>query len=523
MPIITIDEQQLEVETGTTILEAARVAGIEIPTLCHLPGRPAQASCFVCMVQIQGMKRLVPACGTAVTDGMVVSSETPDVLDARRTAIELLLSDHLGDCIGPCQGVCPAHMDIPRMIRHIAAGEDREALVTVKEAIALPAVLGRICPQLCEKGCRRAAKDGAVAVCRLKRYAADTDLESVEPYMAECAPATGKRIAIVGTGPAGLSAAYYLLQMGHACVLFDDHEKPGGNLRYAVPEELLPRDVLDAEIAIIERLGAEFRCGVRVGRDVPMERLEEDFDAVLLAVGEVKPEAAPAPDLTFGPQGIRADKSSMQTNLEGVFAAGAAIIASRHAVRACGDGRAAAQAIGRYLSSGDAVRDEKEFSCHVGKLDEPAVTPYVKTASPEPRLSPHTGPLGGFDPDEARREAERCLNCDCRAAHDCKLRLFAQRLDANPIRFRADRREFILDQSHPEILFEPGKCIACGICVRIAADAGEELGLAYDGRGFPVRITAPLHASLRDGLRIAARACAEACPTGALVLRTDLA
>ncbi len=159
MPKITIDNKRIDVESGVTIIDAARKAGVTIPTLCHRDGHPPLTSCMLCVVKVNGGERLLPACATPVVDGMVVESDCADVHGARRAALELLLGDHLGDCVGPCQTVCPAHMDIPTMIRQIAAGKLHEALITVKRHIALPAVLGRICPELCEKGCRRAQWD----------------------------------------------------------------------------------------------------------------------------------------------------------------------------------------------------------------------------------------------------------------------------------------------------------------------------------------------------------------------------
>jgi ferredoxin len=473
------------------------------------------------MVRINGAPRLVPSCATRVAQGMIVESDSPEVMDARRTAIELLLSDHLGDCLGPCEGVCPAHMEIPRMIRQINAGQFRDALITVKESIALPATLGRICPELCEKGCRRAAQDGAVSVCMLKRFVADEDLASETPYVPECRPPTAKRVAIVGAGPAGLAAAYYLQQEGHACVLFDDHDLPGGMLRYGVSQEALPRETLDAEINLIFRMGAQFRGNTRIGRDISLADLQAEYDAVLIAVGEVKTSGSPDAGLASGPQGIRVNKKTMLSNLPAVFVAGAAIIPSRHAVRAVADGKAAADAISRYLTGSEPEREEKGYSVHVGRLEKEEVRPYLRLASGEKRISPAGGEGAGFSAGEAQREASRCLHCDCAKAKDCRLRMLAMQYDANPTRYRSERREFAIDTSNPLVFFEPGKCIACGICVQIAAEHGEKLGLSFVGRGFTVRTTVPFSHSLADGLKVAAKACAEACPTGALVMRED--
>ena len=143
MPQITIDGREVQVDAGATILDAAEKLGIKIPTMCHLRGHEATTSCMVCVVKVEGAASFVPACGTPVRDGMQVHSESDDVREARRSALELLLSDHVGDCMGPCQVGCAAHMDIPLMIRQIASGQMTEAIATVKRDIALPAVLGQ--------------------------------------------------------------------------------------------------------------------------------------------------------------------------------------------------------------------------------------------------------------------------------------------------------------------------------------------------------------------------------------------
>ncbi|MBM3496361.1 MAG: glutamate synthase [Armatimonadetes bacterium] len=535
MPTITIDGRTVAAPEGATILEAAELAGIAIPTLCYLPGRPAQTSCMLCVVRIEGMARLVPACATRAADGMAVHSESDEVRTARRTAIELLLSDHLGDCIGPCQGVCPAHMDIPSMMRLTSEGRFREALIVVKDRIALPAVLGRICPDLCEKGCRRAAHDGALSVCLTKRFVADHDLESGDPYLPECEPASGIRIAIIGSGPAGLAAAYYLCQMGHACTIYEAQPKPGGMLRYGVPREELPEDVLDAEIGLIRKLGTEIECGVRIGAAKAVDELRAEFDAVLIAGGDLRGDAGAWPGLQFGPQGVKVNRSTMMTDLPGVFAAGSSLIPMRHAVRAVADGHAASRAIYAYLGgnpsperpatghtqhrgTGPAVKD-KAFSVHIGQLTGESIQPFLKLGSVVGRQEPTRGMAEGFTPEEARAEAGRCLRCACARASDCRLRTFADQYDAHAIHFAGERRSFEMDDSHPDIVFESGKCIACGICVRIAAEAHEELGMAFVGRGFGVRAAAPFNSAMVEGLREVALACADACPTGALVRR----
>jgi NADH dehydrogenase/NADH:ubiquinone oxidoreductase subunit G len=123
MPKLTIDGRPVEVPQGATLLDAARTLQIDVPTLCFLQGCEPSTSCLVCMVKIRGPNRLVPSCATVALDGMDIESETPEVHQVRRTALELLLSDHLGDCVGPCQSACPAQMNVPKMLREIQEGQ----------------------------------------------------------------------------------------------------------------------------------------------------------------------------------------------------------------------------------------------------------------------------------------------------------------------------------------------------------------------------------------------------------------
>lgn len=519
MPKLTIDGREVEVEDGATVLDAAQQLGIEIPTLCFNPDYQPQASCMTCAVRVNGSVTLVPACATKVEEGMEVESETEEVKAARRTALELLLGDHLGDCLGPCQSICPAHMDIPTMIRLIAAGHVEEAVATVKQHIPIPAILGRICPELCEKGCRRGDLDSPVAIRLLKRYVGDYDLAAEQPYVPQCRPLTGKQVAIVGAGPAGLSAAYYLRRAGYACTVCDDHEQPGGRLRYGVPQQALPRTVLEAEVHSIVRLGLELRLGTRVGRDLDMEELSREFDAVLIAGGEMPEETAGELGLFMAEKDLQAHRTTQMTARPGVFVAGSALSPSRHAVRAVSSGRTAAAAISQYLAGEPINGPERPYSVRMGRLDEPEMASFAAGAASHARLAPAGGEAIGFTDEEARAEAQRCLHCECSSLDDCKLRRWAMRYQASPTRYRGQRRSFRRDTTHPTLIYEPGKCIACGLCVQIAESARERLGLTFIGRGFEVVVGVPFDEPLAAGLEKVARECAEACPTGALTLR----
>ena len=520
MPRLFIDNREVEVDEGATILDAANKLAIDIPTMCFLEGCSPSTSCMVCVVKVEGRPSLLPACGSIAEEGMRVQTDSELIRDTRKAALELLLSDHLGDCMGPCHVTCPAKMDIPLMIRRIAAGKLRDAIATVKTDIALPAVLGRICPKPCERACRRAGIDEAVSICLLKRYVADVDLHSPKPYTPNCEPLQDKRVAVVGAGPAGLAAAFHLRRQGYEPTVFDDHEKPGGMLQYGVPEQELPRDVLDAEVALIERLGVKFKCRTRVGDKLSLDDLCRDFDAVFLAAGRLS-EADIAPmDIDAGPDGVIIDPATYRTSLAGVFAGGSVVRKRKLAVRAVADGKEAAVSIGQYLSGLPVTGPPRPFNIRIGKLGREELETSIAAgpASGSARLQP-AAPDQGFTDEQARQEAARCLRCDCRKAGTCKLRRYAREYEARSSRYKGERRPFVQHVQHPQIIYEPGKCIDCGLCIQIAARAKEQLGLTFVGRGFDVRMAVPFDRSLADGLKQAAARCAKACPTGALALK----
>lgn len=283
---ITMNGRPLRVPAGTTILDAAALAGCEIPTLCRdkRHERPF-TSCFICLAQIQGMGRMVPACGTAVREGMVVDVDGRQVRSARRAGLELLLSDHNADCKAPCHKACPAHADVQGYVGAIANEDYATSMEILRRKIPLPGSLGRVCPHPCETDCRRARVEAPISIRNLKRWIADWEMEhgAVLPPLA---PPSGKRVAIVGGGPAGLCAAYYLRLRGHGSVIYDQMPQLGGMLRYGIPEYRLPKRVLDWEIAQILGLGEiAARCGQTLGRDFTLAQLEAEYDAVVLAIG----------------------------------------------------------------------------------------------------------------------------------------------------------------------------------------------------------------------------------------------
>ena len=519
MITLTIDNQTVEVPEGSTVLQAAQKCGLEIPNLCFAEGFKPSVSCMVCVVRVAGVKHLVPACGTRVTENMNVITQSEEIQTARQMAIELLLSDHVGDCVGPCMRGCPANMNIPVMIRQIASGQFEDAIATVKKTIPFPAILGRICPAPCEKVCRRNQADSSVSICLLKRFVADIDLRSEQSYRPACQRSTGKKVAIVGAGPCGLSAAYYLQQAGIDCTVYDGHEKPGGSLRYSgIEQTMLQLEVLENEINQIFKLDVKFQGNIYIGRDVSIDELKKQYDAVFIAMGVLNGNNKDLSGITIKDNKIQAERPDYLTSREGVFAGGACIGSRNMCIRAVADGKEAAESIRSYLSRQKAQR-KKEYNHQMGRLEPEEMGLFLKQASDSERIEPQSI-IEGLTTAEAQAEAKRCLHCDCRKADCCGLRDLATDLEARRNVWQGRRGLFSQITAHEQVVFEPGKCIKCGLCIQAAKGAGEKLGLSFEGRGFNMQIVVPLEKTLSEGLQNASNECVGVCPTGALSLKS---
>ena len=675
---LAIDNRNIEVPPGTTIFEAAEKSGIFIPSFCKGKEIEPDPSCFVCVVEIEGEPELVTSCSTAVAEGMIVQTDTERVELARRTCIELLLSDHLGDCLGPCMIACPAMIDIPGFINHLANGEDRNALELIKLNMPFPGVLGRICNRPCETACRRQLVEDKIAICHLKRYAADVVSASGDEYIPQRLPLTNKKVAILGAGPAGLTAAYYLQLCGHSCTVFDAHKTPGGMLRYGIPDFRLPPAVIDQEVSVIETLGAEFKYNTRLGRDIDIDALREDFDALFLGLGaqrslalgvsgedaegvftaidflfehnqssqKTKPlkgqkviiigggdvamdtarlamrkgagevhvycleqrdemvaglrevddaleegvqlhnawgvkeidvlsgkvkgvvfkQCTAVFDASgaFNPQYnekqisnddcdaliiaigqtvdlymtdpvvkdrrglIVVDPDTYQSSLKDVFAAGDCVTGPSNAVEAVAAGRRAAMAIDQYLEGREVVGDPVTFHHAIEGMEavpKGMLERFQRKApiempkqAPEKRAANLKEVETGFTAEMAQEEAKRCMACGCRASHDCKLRSYAHLFDADPTRFEGQDREYLLDESHPDIQYAAHKCIQCRTCIRLTEEMLGDAAMEIVGRGFTARLR-PINDKLvlvdSEGLIRLVRHC----PVGALTFK----
>ena len=156
---LTIDNQEVEIDAPMTIYHAAKEAGIDIPVMCYKEGYDYFTSCMMCVVKDTKTGKTLPACSAQAAEGMVIETQSEEIREARKFTLELLLSEHVGDCEAPCQRLCAVHSEIPKMIREIKEEQFEEAIATVRADMAIPSILERFCNAPCEKGCRRAQYD----------------------------------------------------------------------------------------------------------------------------------------------------------------------------------------------------------------------------------------------------------------------------------------------------------------------------------------------------------------------------
>ncbi len=672
---LTINGKAVQAPEGSTILEAARSAGIYIPTLCYDEAVEVYGACGLCVVEAEGIPKLLRSCSAKVSEGMVVNTESERVVQSRKIAMELLMSAHDGDCVAPCQLNCPARTDCQGYVGLIANGEYDAALKLIKNKIALPASIGRVCPHPCEKACRRQNVEEPINIAQLKAFAADMDLKS-DSYIPEKQEPSGKKVAVIGGGPAGLTAAYYLTIMGHSVTVYDMMDKMGGMLRYGIPQYRLPKEVLDKEIAIIEKTGVKFVNNVKLGVDFTVKSLKEENDAVIVAVGAWKsssmrtkgeeldgvyggidflraviqgnapeigekvaicgggntamdacrtavrlgakevyvvyrrtrnempadkleideaeeegviykfltnplsfngengkvksvtlqvmelgePDASgrrrPVPvegkteeidvdsvilaigqklvtddvtELELNDRGnIVADNDFFTTNIDGVFAIGDATNRGASiAIEAIGEADRCAKAVDAYLN-GKALDTRVPY---ISKRDESTID--YSDREKESRINPKVLPADvrnknfdevslGFTEEEAKKEANRCLECGCREYYKCKLLNVAQRYDIEPERFKGEMPQKYTHDENAFIERNTSKCILCGLCVRSCREVMNLSSIGLMGRGFKTDVSPAFSLPLDQTNCNNCGLCVQLCPTGSLTEKFNL-
>lgn len=673
---LTINGQKVTAPAGSTILEAATQNGIYIPTLCYDSAVEIYGACGLCVVEAEGVPKLLRSCSAKISEGMVINTESERVVKSRKIAMELLMSAHDGDCIAPCQLACPANTDCQGYVGLIANGKFEDALKLIKDTNPLPASIGRVCPHPCEKACRRAKVEEPINIAQLKFFAADVDLKG-EAYLPKCAPATGKKVAVVGGGPAGLTAAYYLRILGHEVTVFDMMDKMGGMLRYGIPQYRLPKEILDAEIGLIEKLGVRLVNNCKFGKDITLDMLKRVNDAVILAPGAWKSspmrvkgedingvyggidflrgviQGNPAPIgekvaicgggntamdacrtavrlgakevyviyrrtekempaeeieikeskeegviykfltnpieiheengkvcgmtlqlmelgepdasgrrkpvaiegkteylpldsvimaigqkldgtdfenvVSLTDRGtINADEDTFLTNLDGVFAIGDATNKGASiAIAAIGEADRCVKSVDAYLNGKEldftpkylSKRDDERID-----VSSKAVVPRTnaKVLDADIRKSNFDEVSLGLAVEEAKKEAERCLECGCREYFKCRLLSVAQRYDINPERFAGEMPQKYTRDENAFIERNTAKCILCGLCVRSCKEVMDISAIGLLGRGFKTSVSPAFALPLDQTKCTNCGLCVKLCPTGALTEKSAL-
>ena len=387
---LTIDNQEIELDEPTTIIRAAAKLGIEIPVMCYKEGYDYFTSCMMCVVKDETSGKTLPACSADCADGMVIETMSDEIKEARKSTLELLLSEHVGDCEAPCQRLCSVHSEIPKMIREIKDEQFEEAIATVRADMAIPSILERFCNAPCEKGCRRAVHDEGVSIRHLTRFISDWDLQRDKPYIPPMRESTGKKIAIVGSGATGMAASYYLAREGQACTIFEKEDVIGGRLRD--PEEydhsMMEDWVIDAEIKYLESMGVEFKTGMELGDQLSIEDLQKDFDAVVLTIGETDGETLESWGLPMTPRGLKMNPKQAMTGIKGVFAAGNVVKKGTVILKSVQAAKQMAMCASQH-ANGEEISGIYEMYNHMmGRLQEGEIDLFVSGADPIPRVKP---------------------------------------------------------------------------------------------------------------------------------------
>lgn len=517
---LTIDNQEIELEEATTIFHAAKKLGIEIPIMCYRDGYDYFTSCMMCTVKDQSSGKTHPACSALCADGMEIDTQCDEIMEHHKSTLELLLSEHVGDCEAPCQRLCSIHSEIPKMIREIKDDQFDDAIATVREDMAIPSILERFCTAPCEKGCRRAQYDDGVSIRHMTRFISDWDLKRETPYIPPMRENSGKKIVIVGSGATGLATAYYLMREGHACTIIEKDEQLGGRLRSEedYDQSLMENWVIEGEVKVLKMMGAEFKTSYGLGDQVSLDALKADYQAVVLTCGHIGNEALEAIGIPADEKkGIKVDRKTALTEVEGVFAAGSITKAKMPILKAVQAAKDVAACASQYANEVKIDGIVEMYNHMMGRLQEGEIDIFVTGANPIARVTPDNLEVDGYNKADVQLEGERCMHCDCRASHDCSLRIYSDKYGAKQSMFKGEQRaKYDHVNENAGAVYESGKCIKCSLCVQITKEEDETYGFTFVGRGFNVTAGVSLDKTLWEGLEHVADKVVEACPTGAL-------
>ncbi len=376
-----------------------------------------------------------------------------------------------------CVARCPLHVDARSYVQLAKDGRYQDALQKVREKLPFPGILGYVCAHPCELHCKRVDEDDPVRIRDIKRFLADRE-DGPPRHILDAAPDRSERVAVVGAGPAGLIAAHDLRRAGYQVTIFERDDRIGGCLVSRIPDYRLPRRVVERDLSIIEALGIETRLGVEIGRDLGIDELRRDFDAVLLLIGYAGGvELLKTTDDSFARSArdtVWVDPHTAATALDGVFAGGDAVSGPSTVIQSLGSGRRAAESALRFLQDRDLHEDRE------GPLPPRLLwTLEIDEAERQRRvrqpvmLTPHNEAM---DLDEVAAESERCLDCECGlCVKDCE---YLTKYCQSPQELA---RSVLRGMEHEEVNKMTYSCNLCELCKTVCPenlDTGEMMLLA---------------------------------------------
>jgi predicted molibdopterin-dependent oxidoreductase YjgC len=424
---IKINDTEVEAFEGETIIEVAGREGFAVPSLCYAKEASHKSSCMVCAVKNRVSGQIIPSCSTLPTAGMEIETESDEIREIRTLSLELLLSDHRADCEAPCKVACPAGFDVAKMNRLYDRGEYGKALEFMRNSLVIPATLCYICNAPCEKICRKRDINQPVAIREIKKMLVTrTVLDTIVGTKSN-----GTKIAVIGSNPAGLSAAYRLCKLGYEVTVF---EKSASALIPHIEANKAPAEIVELEIEVIERTGVKIVTSCE-------NTSFTDYSGVISVSGD---EA--------NPQWITLSTKTKQP------------------ARLVLEGFKLAERLHASLSNPDRESVEtKLFNSTYSRFNAKEKQALERQSENDSR-------------------ATACLYCDCDQKTDCKLRHYATAYGIKNSRYQRDTSSQALNRQNicEDMWFEPAKCIKCGLCVYNSAN-----GFTFVNRGFEMQVILP--------------------------------
>lgn len=507
---LSIDERPLEVEEGILLIEAARSNGIHIPSLCYRQNLADYASCSVCLVKERSSGTFLHACATPVQEGMNIDASSQEVLNLRKEAISLLLSEHRAECLAPCQRVCPLGLNIPLMNRHIQKNNFEAAAGLVLSALGLPETVCFLCSAYCENACRRRMIDQAVAIMDIKTSACITARgRHILPGAMD--KSSGKNIAIIGSGITGLVVSFFLAREGHQCTIFEKSAKAGGRLLNRLENDDEAKRKFDDELKLLQTMGIEIKYNHFIDETQLLNALIKEFHTVVIAAKECESSEKATAAASY----LLYEGDSFILKGTPLFKTGSAVKQNRLIVRDIGQSKKMALGIAAFLKDGNLTPLKNQFSSTIGKIEDSEKNAWLLEIPEE-----KPGDEGASPINPMVKNANRCMHCDCRAIENCQLRAISTDYGLKSPQTKIVGRliEKKIDENSG-LIFENAKCIKCGLCVRILKEETHQPTLGFQGRGIMSIISEPLTHRFDEIPGEQVDTLVNTCPTAALSKR----